>query len=124
MNENRILEMMKALDISRNEAIELIKDDELIDKGEKLFELTPEQKKVEKKMKNAGVKTTVDAYGKKRTRTVKEDLDKKNIIQNIVNTLKDNECNNIDVTNPQRQIDFIFNNRKFRIVLSAPRDKK
>ena len=124
MNENRILEMMKSLDISREEAIELIKDDELIDKGEKLFELTPEQKKVEKKMKNAGVKTTVDAYGKKRTRTVKEDLDKLNIIQNIVNTLKDNECNNIDITNPQRQIDFMLNNRKFRIVLSAPRDKK
>ena len=114
---------MRLLDISRDEAIEIIKDDEAIDKGEKLFELTPEQKKVEKKMKNTGVKTTVDAYGKKRTRTIKQDTDKLNIISEIANLLT-SKSNNLEITNPQREINFIFNNRKFKIVLSAPREKK
>lgn len=119
MDEKRIAEMMKLLDISRDEAIEIIKDDEAIDKGEKLFELTPEQKKVEKKMKNAGIKT-VDAYGKTHTRTRKEDNDKRQLIE-ILRTALKGTVNELDVTNIERQLDFTFNGRKFRIVLSAPR---
>jgi hypothetical protein len=40
---------MQTLDISEQEALELIEDDEKIDKGEKLFELTDEQKANSKK---------------------------------------------------------------------------
>ena len=42
---------MQSLDISRNDAIEILQADAEIDKGAKLFELTPEQKAVEKKMR-------------------------------------------------------------------------
>ena len=45
---------MKSLDVSRDEAIEILQDDEKIDKGEKLFELSAEQKENVKKMTKAG----------------------------------------------------------------------
>ena len=110
MSETKIAEMMKLLDISRDEAIEIIKDDEAIDKGAKLFELTPEQKKVEKKMKNTGIKT-VNAYGKTHTRTRKEDNDKRELI-NILKTAFEGTVNQLEITNIERQLDFKFNNRK------------
>lgn len=42
---------MQSLGISEEEAIEILQADAEIDKGAKLFELTPEQKAVEKKMR-------------------------------------------------------------------------
>ena len=51
-NEKRIAELMKALECTREEALEIIADDEAIDSGEKLFELTPEQEKASKIVTN------------------------------------------------------------------------
>jgi hypothetical protein len=41
--EQEIQKMMKLLDISEEEAREIVEADRKIDKGEKLFELTEEQ---------------------------------------------------------------------------------
>ena len=49
--EEQIQKMMKALGISREEALEVIADDKRIDKGEKLFELSAEQEKASKQGK-------------------------------------------------------------------------
>ena len=57
MDENLIAKHMKVLGITREEAIELIEDDRRIDKGEKLFELTAEQKQAEKKSKTGRPQT-------------------------------------------------------------------
>lgn len=54
MNEKQIAQMMKSLGCSREEAIQIIKDDEAIEKGEKLFEQTAEQKKATKQMTSVG----------------------------------------------------------------------
>ena len=43
--------LMKALDITEEEALQVIADDKAIDKGEKLFELSAEQEKASKKAK-------------------------------------------------------------------------
>ena len=40
---------MKTLDLTREQALQVIEDDKRIDKGEKLFELTDEQKANAKK---------------------------------------------------------------------------
>ena len=53
MDEKLIAKHMKVLGITREEAIQLIEDDRKIDKGEKLFELTPEQKQASKKARQA-----------------------------------------------------------------------
>ena len=46
--DKKIHEFMTLLDISEEEAKQLIKDDDAIDHGAKMFELTGEQKKAEK----------------------------------------------------------------------------
>ena len=109
---------MKSLDISRDEALEIIADDEQIDKGVKLFEQSAEQKKASKKYTK--VSKAVNAYGKKVERVRKEDKDKRYLINMLAESLGQLEIDH-DVTNIEREILLNYNNRKFKIVLSAPR---
>lgn len=114
---------MKLLDISEQEAREMIEADRRIDKGEKLFELTEEQKKVEKKMKNT--QRTVDAYGKARTRERKENPQKRMVIQLIAETLRNcGECSNINVENIEKIITFSIGEDNFKIDLIKSRKPK
>lgn len=121
-DEKKINDLMVKLSISRDEAIDIVNADKEIDKGADLFELTAEQKKVEKKMRNSAGKK-VDAYGKTTERKRKEDADKRKLIEIIKESLAQMDVN-ADVTNPERQLDFVYNDRNFRIVLSAPRGSK
>lgn len=109
---------MQTLDLTEEEAKELLADDEKIDKGEKLFELTAEQKANSKKARQTG--TRIQTAPTKRER--KEDADKRFLIEILYKTLADNTNDaEVNITNPERQIDFTHNGRKFRVVLSAPR---
>lgn len=125
MDEKRIIELMQTLDLTREEAIELVQEDEKVDKmtvKETESDLTAEQKQAIKKAK--GGTKAVDAFGKKRVVERKADEDKRTLINLLYSTLHrgdDPSCENIEVTNPERQIDFNMNGRRFRIVLSAPR---
>lgn len=108
---------MKNLGCDYETAKQVVLDDERIDKGEKLFEQTAEQKANSKKYRQGDRKPTV--Y-KLETRERKADVDKREIIQTLDDALCD-LVDNVTVTNIERQIDFEFNGRKFRVVLSAPR---
>ena len=119
MDEKRIALLMKQLDISRDEAIEVLKEDSEIDKGAEPFELTPEQKQVEKKMRQADRKVT--AYNWK-PRERKPNEAKRKLIQYLALTLHHNPMvDSWKIINQERQIDFECNGTKYRIVLSAPR---
>lgn len=115
-----IKNLMEVLQISEQEAKELVQCDNRIDKGEKLFELTDEQKKTEKKMRQADRKPFVPKL-EKRERKANEP--KRELISAIEEMLScsDLQADNIAITNPERQIDFIYKGTKYRIVLSAPR---
>lgn len=124
MDEKRIAELMKVLDLTREEAIELIQEDEKVDKmtvKETESDLTAEQKQAIKKVK--GGAKAVDAFGKKRIVERKADDDKRFLIQILKDVLLQNDdiITGIDVTNIEREINFKMNDRKFKIVLSAPR---
>lgn len=125
MDEKRITELMQTLDLTREEAIELVQEDEKVDKmtvKETESDLTAEQKQAIKKAK--GGAKAVDAFGKKRVVERKVDEDKRTLINLLYSTLHrgdDPACENIEITNSERQIDFNMNGRRFRIVLSAPR---
>ena len=121
MNEKQIQICMRKLGISREEAEEMLRADEEIDKGAKLFELSPEQKKASKTARQAPRK--VDAYGKTTTRERKADTDKHDLIQIIAKALWNSPdfVPQFEVTNPEREITLTANGRKFKIVLSAPR---
>ena len=116
--DNKVQEMMRLLGCDEETAKQVIADDERIDKGEKLFEQTAEQKANSKKYRQGDRKPTV--Y-KLETRERKADDDKRKLVELIaaaVGMVTETEPN---VTNIERQIDFKFNGRKFRVVLSAPR---
>ena len=115
MDETHIDKLMKTLDITREEALQLIEDDKAIDRGAKMFDLDPELEKASKRARQAP-RTTTPTPTK---RPKKEDTDKGYLISEIVKALA--ECDKVEITNPERQIDFEFSGRKFRIVLSAPR---
>ena len=115
--EDKIKALMENLGCDYETAKQVMLDDERIDKGEKLFEQTPEQKANSKKYRQGDRKPTVYKLDK---RERKADADKREIIQAIDEVLCD-LVDNVTVTNIERQIDFEYNDRKFRVVLSAPR---
>ncbi len=120
---DQVKQLMETLDLTEEQALELIESDKEIDKGAKLFELTPEQEKASKKARATGTRTQTAPTKRER----KEDPDKRFLIDLINKALaasddpKFTETPNIEITNPERQIDFVYNDRKFRVVLSAPR---
>lgn len=128
MDENRISELMKTLDLTRDEAIELIRDDEQVDKmGMKQVDddLTEEQKKAIKKAKG-GVRA-VNAYGKKVTRERKENPTKASLIAEIADFLQKNSENaieNCEITNKERQIAFKIGENSFELTLVQKRKSK
>lgn len=115
--EQKVFDSMLDLGCTEEEAYEVIEADRRIDKGEKLFELDPELEKGAKKARQAPRKA--NATPTKRER--KEDTDKRILIQFLTNALTNSDITEYAITNPERQIDFTFSGRKFRIVLSAPR---
>ena len=116
--EETILHHMKNLDITRAEAIQLIEDDRRIDKGEKLFNLSEEQEKEAKKARQADRKPTVYNFTK---RERKENNEKRQLISLLVETLVAESAENIEISNVEREFTFVFNQTKYKIVLSCPR---
>lgn len=117
---DEIARLMATLKISEEEARELAGADAEIDKGKDLFPLTPEQRKAEKAMRGTGTRKRTAYDFQKRER--KADADKRKLMEILTVALCENaDGHTVEITNPERQIDFCFHNRKFRIVLSAPR---
>ena len=117
--EKLIVKQMSLLDLTREEAEQLVADDEAIDKGAKLFELSAEQEKASKKARAIGTKTTTTTKTK---RERKADNDKAMLISEIKGALEGvASVEGIEVTNAEREMIFHCNGRKFKIVLSAPR---
>lgn len=123
--DEMVANIMTVLAVSEEEAKSIIETDKLIDKGADPFPLTAEQKEVEKQMRQADRKKETAP----RQRERKADADKREIILSLNDFLVDfvheydEDCIDDDVcmTNPERQIDFTFRGKKYRIVLSAPR---
>lgn len=115
-------QMAAKLKISVAEAAELIKFDKKIDRGEKLFELSADQKEAVKSMTRADSKP----HGM-HNRERKPDEDKRWLIQFLAAALEDADydldtnLDNISITNPERELEFIYNGKKYRLTLACPR---
>lgn len=115
---------MQSLDISRNEAIEILQADAEIDKGVKLFELTPEQKAVEKKMRK-----TVNAVapnGKKVQRELKIDDNREKLLNSIIE-LFNKKFSIENIERPPRttnKIRFDFMGDTFNVTIAKERKKR
>ena len=124
INEKMIEKHMKILNISREEAIELIKEDEKIDKmtstSEINSDMSVEQVKAAKTARQADRKKTVFNFGVSK-REKKANPDKRILIENLRASVQAVGGTDIEVTNLEREMVFKFNNVKYKIVLSAPR---
>ena len=108
------------LGMSAEEAEEVLTADDEIDKGKKLFELSAEGKEAEKKYKNCGVRTVKSPYGQTVQKEKKVDTDKRFLVDILIDTIEQN-CGKVEVINAEREFEFKYNDRKFKITLSAPR---
>lgn len=121
--DEMIKTLMKKLDCDEETAKEIMETDKRIDKGEKLFELPKELEKGAKKARNAG---NCKGYTKPTNREKKVDTDKRELIYIIENALVNPLCGNlpvenVEIANPEREMTFTHNGKKYKIVLSCPR---
>ena len=108
---------MDKLDLTEDQARQLLEDDKAIDKGAKLFELSAEQKKAEKAMRQCDRTPTVYKFTK---RERKADTAKSDILQLLIAGVRDQStADQFQVINPEREFIFQFENRKFKVVLSC-----
>ena len=113
--------LANSLKISIEEAKQVLEMDKRIDRGEKLFELPPELEAGAKKARRADRKKVENV---KRER--KPDEDKRDLIQYLESKLEDAhhydmDLDNITITNPEREMEFTYNGKKYRLTLACPR---
>lgn len=116
--------LMQTLDLTQEEAEQLMADDAEIEKGKKLpFEnFSKEQEKVAKDMRR--VRRAVDAYGKKRTVERKVDVNKENLIKTISEFLQTCEnIENVTIVNVNNEVSFDCNTDNFSLKLIKHRKK-
>lgn len=114
--EKTIQLYMKNLSLSREEAEQMWQDEQ----DDNLPDLTTEQKAVEKEMLRADRK--VENTPRKRER--KEDADKRFLIEALATCLFVENAENIERTNPEREIEFEYNGNRYRLTLAKPRKEK
>lgn len=117
--DEMIKTIMKNLDCDEETAKDVIECDKRIDKGEKLFELSEEQKQASKKARSTTATKTPTVYTFKTKREKKADVDKGKLIADLLNGIPYAE--NVEIANPEREFTFTFNGKKYKVVLSVPR---
>ena len=131
MAETQKERIMRVLDVSAEEADEILKADKAIDRGERVpFDLSPEQEKMAKKFANVDTKQrkkptvyNLDARGKAR----KENPTKASIIAELAKFLTENSenaCEMVEITNKERQIAFKIGENAYELTLVQKRKPK
>lgn len=113
--EEKIQKLMKSLNISRAEAIELMEEDKRIDKGEKLYELDPELERGAKKARQADRKQTT-AKREKKPKPEKEE-----ICSAMMDGLRELGVEDFEIINPEREFIFHKDGTKYKVTLACPR---
>lgn len=123
--EEQIQRIMQGLKCSREEAEQVYKDDKAIDKGERMsFDLPPEVEKEARKYGRTGTRAyNFDTTNRKR----KENPTKSSIIKELAEFLtnqSENACENVQITNKERQIAFAIGDNKYELTLVQKRAPK
>ena len=119
--DEKVKQLMDALQCSEEEARQLIADDEAIDKGEKLFELSAEEKKVAKAMVSTGTKKRTTTTTK---RERKPDDEKQEIISKIADFLSACDGYDVEVIKKEREISLLIGANDYSITLTKHRPPK
>jgi len=113
--EEQIQKLMKSLNISREEALEVIAEDKRIDRGEKLYELDPELEKGAKKARQADRKQTTTKREKK------PKPEKEEICSAMMDGLRELGVEDFEILNPEREFIFHKDGTKYKVTLACPR---
>ena len=133
ISEQQITQMMKSLDLTREEAIELIQDDMEVDKmsaKECSSDMTEEQRQAAKEV-------TITTGEKKRSTTSTKRERKKDEIKTALilaiakslesdcfyGKLKDANIENLSIVKPEKEIVFTINGEEYSVTLTKHRKK-
>lgn len=125
------IEAMRKMGLTEEEIADVVKSDEAIDKGEKVyFDLDPEKEKEAKKYAKAGTRKAPTVYkldNAEGKRSRKENPTKSAIIAEIAKFLtetSENACEMVEITNKERQIAFKIGENAYELTLVQKRKPK
>jgi hypothetical protein len=125
--KEKVEKIMRLLDCTEEEALDVVATDEIIDKGGRTqYDLSKEQEKLAMKIsgiKDRKSKSADNKRGKVRT----ENPTKSGIIAEIAEYLKENcgfACENVEITNKERQIAFKCGENSYEFTLVQKRKPK
>lgn len=125
--EEKIAKLMKTLDCTREEAIDVIETDEIIDKGGRTkYDLPIEQEKEIRKIYAVKDRMAKDQSTNKRGKTVKENPTKESVIAEIAQFLtekSENAIKNVEIVNKSKLITFQIDDKTFKLDLIEQRKK-
>lgn len=106
------------LGMTKSEAEAVLKDDKRVDRGEKLFELTNEQKQNAKQARNGAKLPTVYKFT---PREHKPNEAKQEIINALAQAVEPLGAVDVNIEHKERIFSFSINGVKYKITLSLPR---
>ena len=117
MNEKQIQNLMAKLEISREEAIQVLEEDKAIDRGANLYELDPELEKGAKKARQAERKA--NSTPTKREKKAKPE--KEQLCNALMDGLRSLGVEEFNISNPEREFTFAKDGKKYKVTLACPR---
>ena len=125
--KEKVEKIMRLLDCTEEEALDVVATDEIIDKGGRTqYDLSKEQEKFA--MKISGVKDRKSkSADNKRGKVRVENTTKSGIIVEIYKFLTENcgfACENVEITNKERQIAFKCDENSYELTLVQKRKPK
>ena len=124
----RVQEIMRLLDCTEEEALDVVETDEIIDKGGRTkYDLTKEQEKIAMKISAVNERTAKNQAENKRGKVRAENPTKSGIISNLAEFLTEMsnfQCENVEITNKERQIAFTCGENSYELTLVQKRKPK
>ena len=119
--EDRIKAVMLAANCSYEDAVQVIEDDEAIDKGERLdWEPTIEE---EKEMRKATrLKVDRKPSGERKPREREADIVKREIVAKVAEAMGQYE--NVEIANVEREVTFVIDGAEYSLTLTKHRKSK
>ena len=123
MQETQVQKLMRILNCSEEEALQVLADDKAIDQGQRMsFDLSAEEEKKAKKYANTGTRKASNT-----SKVRKENPTKSGIIAEIATFLMENSDfspENVEITNKERQIAFKIGDNAYELTLVQKRKPK
>lgn len=121
----KVAEIMRLLECTEEEALDVVETDEIIDKGGRTkYDLSVEEEKQALKMSAVNDRKAKDQTNNMRGKVRAENPTKSDLIKFLFESLTKYECQNLVILNKERQIAFSVGENDFELTLVQKRKKK